>query len=176
MASIQAQPGWLTSPSTTSTRCCRKAARPRPWLFLEGVEDRRLFDDFFEAPPRGGGALAADQQGDLADLRDVFQEIDQPDLADEAGDADEQDVLCRRASRARAAPERAGRCRRAPPGAARRGSGAPRAERGAGRVRSTGAAELAQQCRLRRCGRSPSRWRARRADRAAGPPDRAAGR
>src|SRR4029077_8822509 len=42
-----------------------------------------------------GGAITANQQSDLADTRDIFQEIDEPDFPDEAGHADQQDVAIR---------------------------------------------------------------------------------
>ena len=89
------RPGWLTSPSTTSTRSETKLGESVAQLFLQRIEDRRLFEDFLETPLRRGGALPANQQINLADLRNFVQQLRQPDLADKAGHANQQNVLSR---------------------------------------------------------------------------------
>src|ERR1700687_532110 len=60
--------------------------------FLQGVKGRRLLDDFFEAPLRGSGPIAANEQGNLPNMGNIFKEIDEPDFADEAGYANEHDM------------------------------------------------------------------------------------
>src|SRR5260370_40022166 len=62
---------------------------------MEGIESRRILDDLFEAPQRGCGAVAANQQRDLADVGNVFEQIDKPDLADESRYADEKQMPIR---------------------------------------------------------------------------------
>ncbi len=61
--------------------------------FLQAIERGRFLDDFLKAALRGSRAIAADQQRDLCDVGNFFQQVHQPDLADEAGDADKQEVL-----------------------------------------------------------------------------------
>ena len=59
----------------------------------EAFEDGRFFDDAAETVERGGGLIAADEQIDLADFREVGEKTREPDFADEAGGADEENVF-----------------------------------------------------------------------------------
>ena len=70
-----------------------KSAEAPAVLFVKTVERGGFFDNFFEAALGGRGAVAADQQRDLADVGNVFEEIDEPDFADETGYADEENVF-----------------------------------------------------------------------------------
>ncbi len=54
-------------------------------LLLQRVKYRRLLENFLKAPLGSCRALAADQQVDLPDLRDLAQKLRQPHLADKAG-------------------------------------------------------------------------------------------
>src|SRR3989449_1723704 len=60
---------------------------------MQVVEDRRFRDDSFKAFLRRGGSLTPDQKIDFADLRQVVEQGRQPDLADEPGNAYQQDLL-----------------------------------------------------------------------------------
>src|ERR1700686_2253741 len=60
--------------------------------FLQGVKGRRLLDNFLEAALGGSSPVAANEQSNLPNIGNIFKEIDEPDFADEAGHADEQDV------------------------------------------------------------------------------------
>ena len=60
---------------------------------VQGVEGRRLLHNFLEAALRGRGAVAPDEQRDFADVGNFFQQVHQPDFADEAGHADQHDVF-----------------------------------------------------------------------------------
>ncbi len=62
---------------------------------LKRIERGRFLDDFLETAPRGGGAVAANQKRDLADIGNIFEEIDKPDLADEPRDAYQHEVPVR---------------------------------------------------------------------------------
>ena len=64
-------------------------------LLLQRVEYGRLLENFLKAPLRGRRALAADQQVNLADLRDFVQKLRQPHLADKARYPDQQNVFPR---------------------------------------------------------------------------------
>ena len=57
----------------TSTRSADEIRESIAKLLLQRVEDRRFLEDFFETALRGRRALAADQQINLADLRDLVQ-------------------------------------------------------------------------------------------------------
>src|SRR3989449_5228961 len=60
---------------------------------MQVVEDRRFRDDSFKAFLRRGGSLTPDQKIDCADLRQGVEQGRQPDLADEPGNAYQQDLL-----------------------------------------------------------------------------------
>src|SRR5262249_11156033 len=66
--------------------------------FLQAVQNRGLFDYFLKPPLRGRSAVAAIQQCDFADVRDLFEKVDHPTLADEAGNTDEQNVFALQSS------------------------------------------------------------------------------
>ena len=63
--------------------------------FLQLIEDRRLLKYFLETPLCRRGSLAADEQVNFADLWNLAQQLCEPDFADEAGYADQQNVLAR---------------------------------------------------------------------------------
>ena len=60
---------------------------------VEGLEDRRFFDDFLKPAHGGRRSLPTDQQVDLPDFGQVAQRVRQPDLADEACGTDEENVF-----------------------------------------------------------------------------------
>src|SRR2546427_11602883 len=60
---------------------------------MQVVEDRRFRDDSFKAFLRRGGSLTPDQKIDFAELRQAVEQGRQPDLADEPGNAYQQDLL-----------------------------------------------------------------------------------
>src|SRR5467141_3706720 len=62
-------------------------------LLLQTIENRRLLEDFLETPLCGRRALPPDQKINLSDVRDLPQELRQPDLADKTGHADQQNIL-----------------------------------------------------------------------------------
>src|SRR3989442_10984501 len=62
---------------------------------VEDIESRRFLDDLFEAAERRGGAVAANQQRDFADVGNIFEQVDKPDLADESRYADEKQMSVR---------------------------------------------------------------------------------
>src|SRR5258707_8858396 len=68
-------------------------AQARAVLLLQAIERRRVFDDFFEAALRGGGTVAANQQRNFADVRNLLEQVHHPDFADKSGHADQQDVF-----------------------------------------------------------------------------------
>ena len=72
-----------------------KLREPLAKPLLQRVEYGRLLENFLKAPLRGRRALAADQQVDLADLRDFVQKLRQPHLADKARDPDQKNVFPR---------------------------------------------------------------------------------
>ena len=150
------RPGWLTSPSTTSTRSATKSANRSPSCSCRWIENRRFLENFLEAPLRGRRALPADQQINLADLRDFVQELRQPNFADKAGDSNQQNVLSRErvADRKRLGLAAFGRKR---PGrgdlrlrGARRAGSPSQAVPGGQRAPGCAAAGLRARCRPRR--------------------------
>src|SRR5260370_1428102 len=64
---------------------------------LERVEGRRFLDNLFEAPLRRRWGVAANQQRDLADVGNIFEQIDKPHLADKSRYADQHEVPVRQA-------------------------------------------------------------------------------
>ena len=72
-----------------------KLREPVAKPLLQRIKYGRLFENFLKAPLRGRRALAADQQVDLADLRDFVQKLRQPYLADKARNPDQKDVFPR---------------------------------------------------------------------------------
>src|SRR5262245_1320081 len=62
---------------------------------VQVFEERRFGDDLFEAAQSRRRTLAAYEQVDLGDLRNLFEDLRQPDLADEPCEADEQDAFAR---------------------------------------------------------------------------------
>src|SRR5262245_61764450 len=60
---------------------------------VEIFEERRFGDDFLEAPQGRRRTLAAYEQVYFCDLRNLFEDLRQPDFADESCEADEQDVF-----------------------------------------------------------------------------------
>ncbi len=60
---------------------------------MKGNKGGRFGDDLFEALQGAARALPPDQQIDPSDLRKIFQQHGQPDLADESRPADQQNVL-----------------------------------------------------------------------------------
>src|SRR6266849_10850451 len=62
---------------------------------VEGIEGRRFLHDLLEAPLRWCCAVAANQQGDLADVGNIFEQINEPHLADESGHANQQNAPVR---------------------------------------------------------------------------------
>ncbi len=62
---------------------------------LKSVQRRRFLDDLFEAPLCRRCPGAANQQGDLADVGNIFEQIDKPDLADKSRYADQQEMPIR---------------------------------------------------------------------------------
>jgi hypothetical protein len=65
----------------------------RTMNFLQAIERGRFLDNFFETALSGGGTVAADEQRDFCDIGNFFEQVHEPDLADETGDADEHEVL-----------------------------------------------------------------------------------
>src|SRR5271155_3926268 len=59
----------------------------------EAPEDGGLFNYALEPLERRGGAIAANEQINLADLRQVFEEACEPDFADESRTSDQKNVL-----------------------------------------------------------------------------------
>jgi hypothetical protein len=72
-----------------------KLREPVAKALLKWVKYGRLLENFLKATLRGRRALAADQQVDLADLRDFVQELRQPYLADKTRDPDQKNVFPR---------------------------------------------------------------------------------
>ena len=89
------RPGRLTSPFYYFHFFFQTLAEAAAVAFLQAIESRRLFNDFFETALRGGCAIAANQQRDFADVGDIFKQIDEPDFADKSGHADQQEVPIR---------------------------------------------------------------------------------
>src|SRR5205814_5605023 len=71
----------------------QKITEPRTILALQTVQRRRLLDDFFKPPLRSRSAVAANQQGNLGDARNMFQQLHHPDFPDETGHTDEQNMF-----------------------------------------------------------------------------------
>jgi len=62
---------------------------------VQRVKCGRLFHNFLEAALRRSGTVAANQERDLADVRNIFKQVYQPDLADEPSCSNEQEVSVR---------------------------------------------------------------------------------
>src|SRR4030095_10013493 len=62
---------------------------------MQVFEERRFGDNLLEAAPGRRRTLAAYEQVDLGYLRNLFEDLRQPDFADEPREADEQDVFAR---------------------------------------------------------------------------------
>src|SRR6266446_7495662 len=62
---------------------------------VERIEGRRFLHDLLEAPLRRRYAVAANQQSDLADVGNIFEQINEPHFADESGHANQQKVPLR---------------------------------------------------------------------------------
>ena len=56
------------------------------------VEGGRFLDDLFEASQRGSCPVASNQQRDLADVGNIVEQIDKPDLADKSSYANQQQI------------------------------------------------------------------------------------
>jgi len=88
------RPGWLTSPSTTSTFFAEERGEIRSVGFPAG-------DRAWEIPRRFFSKRRCAEVVRLRRINSVifamlgifFEQVHQPDLADEAGDADKQEVL-----------------------------------------------------------------------------------
>ncbi len=59
---------------------------------VEFIEGGRLFGNFLKTPQRRGCPIPPDQQGNPGDVWNIFEQIEEPDLADETSHANEQDV------------------------------------------------------------------------------------
>src|SRR6266481_2474035 len=70
----------------------QKSPELTPVPVVKRVERGRFLDDFLEAPLGGRCAVAANQKGDLANVGNIFEQIDQPDFADESSHTDQQNM------------------------------------------------------------------------------------
>ena len=87
------RPGWLTSPSTTSTRSRRIFREALAVAFRETLEYGRFFDHALQPLQGSSRAIVPHQQEDAADVRKISQQIRQPHFADEARGANQQNIL-----------------------------------------------------------------------------------
>ncbi len=62
---------------------------------VEGAKARRGGDLTLEPVERGAERLLAREDVDPADVRDILEQLGQPDLAEETGDPGQQDVAAR---------------------------------------------------------------------------------
>ena len=63
--------------------------------FLQRVKRGRFLHDLFEASLCGGRAVTSNQQRNFADVGNIFEQVNQPDLADKSGYANQQEVPLR---------------------------------------------------------------------------------
>src|SRR5580704_12765897 len=92
--------------------------------FLQSVKGRRLLDDFLKATLGGSGPVPPDEQRNLADPGNVLEKIYEPYFADEAGNANKQDVpISERFSNRQAVDARHVAKRRDTPACGRYGAG-----------------------------------------------------
>ncbi len=61
--------------------------------FMQGIERRGFLDNLFKAALRRSCAVTPDQQRDLADIGNLLQQVHKPDFPDEAGHANQKQVL-----------------------------------------------------------------------------------
>jgi hypothetical protein len=61
--------------------------------FLQTIKGRRLFNDFLKASLGGSRPVWPDEKRDFPNLRNLFKQVHEPDFADEAGYADQHQVL-----------------------------------------------------------------------------------